>query len=302
MHNFTAYFLSVSMTLFLSACGKDQTERPRMDSMPNRAFQTMLSGEGPEFVGHTDLAWKNKQTLTIAFERTAAPNDDLFELIEDAANEWVRSGGGLRFDFRDNDGGFRTWPQIGSDPIADIRIGFRDDRDYGGYWSALGTLARKYRADEPTMNLEGMNSGLEKYYNGANQAEWRERYEYSTILHEFGHALGLAHEHYHDACQADMIKDKVVRSLMGPPDNWKKEVARFNVITSVYLSELYKDGSIVENPISSTLADRRSIMLYHGESENYRSRENSPCLPLDPLGFATELSAGDREYFVSLYP
>jgi hypothetical protein len=68
------------------------------------------------------------------------------------------------------------------DPDAEIRISFQQS----GSWSAVGTdaLVEEYfPKTEPTMNFGWLKPGLaEEEYLG-------------VVLHEFGHALGMIHEH-----------------------------------------------------------------------------------------------------------
>ena len=51
----------------------------------------------------------------------------------------------------------------------------------GGCWSKIGTDARTVGEAEPTMNLslKGLDPDFQEY----------------LVIHEFGHALGLEHEH-----------------------------------------------------------------------------------------------------------
>jgi hypothetical protein len=45
----------------------------------------------------------------------------------------------------------------------------------------------------------------------------------ADILHEFGHALGLVHEHTHPGCKADWNYE-----VLGARYNWPREVVEFN--------------------------------------------------------------------------
>lgn len=81
------------------------------------------------------------------------------EFVEEIASQW-EDHALIDFHFGDFD-------------EPDIRIAFEAD----GNWSAIGTDALSRDPSEPTMNLENV--------------------EQRTILHEFGHALGLMHEHQH---------------------------------------------------------------------------------------------------------
>jgi hypothetical protein len=49
------------------------------------------------------------------------------------------------------------------------------------------------------------------------------------VLHEFGHALGLVHEHQHPAGGIQWNRPQVLRDLSGPPNNWPLDVIEQNV-------------------------------------------------------------------------
>jgi len=65
--------------------------------------------------------------------------------------------------------------------LADIRITFEYD---DGLWSFLGTECRTVAPPARTMNLGAVGTQSALYED-----------EKGYILHEFGHALGLLHEH-----------------------------------------------------------------------------------------------------------
>ncbi|MGY0195246.1 M12 family metallopeptidase [Leptothrix sp. BB-4] len=113
-------------------------------------------------------------------------------------------------------------------PQADIRIAFNPD---DGAWSYIGTDARGIPFDQPTMNL-GFEDG-------------------GTAAHEFGHAIGLAHEHQNPAGGIQWNEAVVIRELGGPPNNWSEATTRHNVL------ERYR-----ADQINGTQFDPDSIMLY----------------------------------------
>ena len=49
------------------------------------------------------------------------------------------------------------------------------------------------------------------------------------ILHEFGHALGLIHEHQNPIQAIDWNKPAVIADLSGPPNNWDRDTIEHNM-------------------------------------------------------------------------
>jgi hypothetical protein len=72
-----------------------------------------------------------------------------------------------------------------------------------------------------------------------------------VVLHEFGHALGLIHEHQNPSGGIQWNKDAVKRDLSGPPNNWPPDVIEHNMF------ELYKNSDT-----NYTKLDPGSIMMY----------------------------------------
>lgn len=118
--------------------------------------------------------------------------------------------------------------EFGDAPDAEIRVGF-DTND--GAWSYVGTDNRGIPFDQPTMNLGFLDGG--------------------TAGHEFGHAIGLAHEHQNPAGGIEWNEARVIRDLSGPPNNWDEATIRHNVLNKYRADQ-----------IRGTAFDPDSIMLY----------------------------------------
>jgi hypothetical protein len=143
---------------------------------------------------------------------------------------------------------------------AEIRITF-DPND--GAWSYLGTDCRSIPRDQPTMNLGFQDGG--------------------TSGHEFGHAIGLAHEHQNPQGGIRFNEAEVMRDLMGPPNFWTPDQIRHNVLNKYSADQ-----------IRGTAFDPNSIMLYAFPAR----------WTLD--GFATHsnevVSAVDGQFVAGIYP
>ncbi|MGL4640736.1 MAG: M12 family metallopeptidase [Shewanella sp.] len=149
-------------------------------------------------------------------------------------------------------------------PVAgpyDIRISFNQN---DGAWSYVGTDCRSITfQSEPTMNLG-----------------WISR---DVILHEFGHALGLLHEHQNPNGGICFNEANVIASLSGPPNNWSVAQIRFNVL------DKHRPADVV-----TTAWDRNSIM-------HYNMPANWTCNNTAIRG-GTVLSETDRQFIAARYP
>jgi len=147
-------------------------------------------------------------------------------------------------------------------PNAEIRIAF-DPSD--GAWSYIGTDGRQTSGNEPTMNLGFLDGG--------------------TAGHEFGHALGLAHEHSSPLGGIQWNEPVVIAALAKPPNMWDEETTRHNVLRKYSL-----------NQVNGTAFDPESIMLYFFPAE----------WTLNGIGTEAneELSAMDKAFIASekMYP
>lgn len=118
---------------------------------------------------------------------------------------------------------------------ADIKISFQDK----GYWSFVGTESKQH---SPSMSLTGLN------------ATTPDDEISRVVLHEFGHALGLMHEHQHKNRPFEWNLDAVYKEY----SNWDRETIRINLIEkyddeNTYTNFVYDPNSIMHYPISSHL-------------------------------------------------
>ena len=189
--------------------------------------------------------WINGSTLTIRFMDGTRDQRDM---VERFAPEWTQHAN-LKFEFTD-------------DPRADIRVTF-DASD--GAWSYVGTDNKNIPLHAATLNLG-----------------WQDR---GVILHEFGHMIGLAHEHQNPDGGIQWNEDAVIADLSGPPNYWDESTIRHNVLNKYAADQVH-----------GTEFDRESIMLYAFPASWTRS------------GTATEenneLSRLDKEFVrgANMYP
>ena len=176
-----------------------------------RFQSTVRRGGGTRAIMPIGKRWMNGSTLRVRF--IGGTTTQQTKAREQAL--WWTAFANLQFDFNNA-------------PDAEIRIAF-DPND--GAWSYIGTDNRGIALNQPTMNLGFLDGG--------------------TAAHEFGHAIGLAHEHQNPAGGMEWNEATVIKRLSGPPNNWVEAMIRHNVLQKYRVDQ-----------IQGTAFDPDSIMLY----------------------------------------
>ena len=144
------------------------------------------------------------------------PNINITEGVKKIVNERIQPLVSLKFQFVDKN----------SD--ADVRISFDAS---GGAWSELGTDAKNVAADKATMNLG-----------------W---FDVSTVMHEFGHVLGMIHEHQNPSGQTIDWNDQKVYEWANETQGWDKDMTYKNILHKYSKTQ-----------VNGSSFDPLSIMLY----------------------------------------
>ena len=197
--------------------------------------------------------WDPGTAITVAF---LEGNDRLKAKVRNVAETWTGPNmANLFFNWVDG-------------TEADIRIAFKQG---AGSWSYLGTVCRQIAHPEATMNYGWLTPDSPDHE--------LER----VVLHEFGHALGLIHEHQNPEGGIDWNEAAVKVDLSGPPNNWTIEQIRTNVL------DHYDPEAVISTPV-----DPDSIMMYPIP----QSWTND--------GFSADLNAGlsnnDKRLIREVYP
>lgn len=155
--------------------------------------------------------WLNGSTIKI---KLIGGSEGDRSMVEQIAPQWTDHAN-LTFEFTE-------------DPRAEIRVTF-DSAD--GAWSYVGLDNKSIPLHAATLNLGWVDEGV--------------------ILHEFGHMIGLSHEHQSPAGGIQWNEAAVIADLSGAPNFWDEATIRHNVLNKYSV-----------NQIHGTDFDRKSIMLY----------------------------------------
>ena len=216
------------------------------------------------------LAWRPGETIRVCFKKGSR---GAHQRVIRVAREWMQYAN-IVLDFEENGA-----PRMcGGGGLEDIRIDFIDNN---GWWSAYGTLSRQR---DPSMNLQFFGVDTPRYSDGRPAPELELR---RTILHEFGHALGLLHEHQSPAAGCDSEIDWEAAYKMGKGMGWDREQVHAQLQAFTQIAEF-----------NATEVDRKSIMHYSLPPELFRSGRNSRCWVPDN----NDLSEVDRRFIAAMYP
>lgn len=200
----------------------------------------------------TQNMWSAGDTLTVSF---LDGDKRVKDRVEAAARQWTGPNmANLRLVFQKKTSTL-------------IRISFKGR----GSWSVLGNSCRQIDKARPTMNLGWLTPSTPD--DEVNR----------VVLHEFGHALGLVHEHQNPAGTIAWDRARVAASLAGAPNFWPLDRIEKN---------LFEPYARKETNFSRF--DPDSIMIYpipaHWTTDGFSVSANS------------KLSATDIAFIRKLYP
>jgi subtilisin family serine protease len=217
----------------------------------------VISGDAHSGIASLGKRWNTQRPLRVCFFG-GKPN--VREQVAKIANEWTDDTN-IKFNF----GPAPLFNDCDRAQMYDVRISF----DRLGNWTYVGTDAKRVSIAEPTVNLQDIDTQV------------MERLRF-TVLHQFGHVLGILHQEQdpgsdcHQEFDLRVLREfqaskKIQEEFFFAPDNGR------------YLA---------------TGFDRASVMRLFVDPALFKSGTSSSCY--GPV--VSDLSAGDRGIVRLLYP
>lgn len=202
--------------------------------------------------------WTPGSTILVAFN---GGSSSLHKAIAEQAIQWTKFANiTLDFGFNPATGTYRTWSANDTERVAHIRIGFNQP----GYWSFVGT--------DSIANFSPANAASMNYENFADAWPLLESRWKTVVIHEFGHALGLHHEHQHPSCSSEFRWQRGPNGEPSVYEVFEKWQGWTPQVVDVNLRSLPSTESD-----ASKLPDKKSVMFYAMPAQSFEKGTASTC-------------------------
>ncbi|MBX2930455.1 MAG: hypothetical protein KF781_00755 [Chitinophagaceae bacterium] len=246
---FTLTTNSIAQVKTKKTASKDFLGCSTPDPIGSFAFDTAKPTRG---MADNNFLWDNGKSINV---KILSGSKALKDKVKKYASEWMKYAN-IKFNFIEQGD-------------AQIRIYMGDKKgDYGHVTMGLGVQCLRRDPNDFTMHFDTTDLVTDKSLK-------------RTVLHEFGHALGLIHEHMSpvSGIQWDSAAVYARKGMMG----WSKEMTNYQLFRKYNVS--YTNG---------TQYDPKSIMHYPISPWETKNRYY--------VDWNDELSEGDKTLIAALYP